>query len=136
MKRVVKYIAKDGTEFESSDACFNYDRSSKFAAALAVFMNNKLPDITEEEVKVSSRFLEAIYADPDAFLAVLESAQEPKRRGRPKKSRASAPKAIEVTNNEVEEKPVEVIQSTTPVVKKPITLSGAWRSFPTPKVLT
>ena len=36
----------------------------------------------------------------------------------------------------VEEKPVEVIQSTTPVVKKPITLSGAWRSFPTPKVLT
>jgi len=130
MKRVVKYIAKDGTEFESSDACFNYDRSSKFAAALAVFMSNKLPDLTEEEVKVSSRFLEAIYADPDAFMAVLESAKEPKRRGRPKKVRIETPKAIEAPNNKVEEKPVEAIQSITPAVKKPITLSKTWRTFP------
>lgn len=85
MKRVVKYIAKDGAEFDSSDDCNEHDRKTRYVSAIAKFVTDKLPGIQDTELAQLSKLWEIVYNDPSSILAVVEAAQEPKRRGRPKK---------------------------------------------------
>jgi len=135
MKRVVKYLAKDGTEFESVEMCSEHDRRYAFTIALTKFLTEKLPNVELEDLQKLDAVGDSIYKNPTSFLSVVEAAIEPPKRGRPRK---------DVKNTKIiSEKPVEIIPQvkntfesnsnsvTTPKINVAPhkTLSSAWRSY-------
>lgn len=144
MKRIVKYIAKDGTEFDSSEECNEHDRRVRFVNAIAKFVTDKLAEISDEDLAQMSRVWEIVFNDPAAMIAVAEAAQEPKRRGRPKKKKITIPVGIstEISKNSVDIKP-ELTKTTVnsenvkpnkveelKVVAKLPVVPKSWRSIP------
>ena len=133
MKRIVKYIAKDGTEFDSLEECSEFDRRARFSGALTKFLMEKFADVKDSELTALDRFWEIVYKDPSSFLAVVESAQLPPKRGRPRKVRTE-----EVQENISKNTVAEITTDIKPVVTKtkPVTvplhsmLNGPhWRGY-------
>ena len=114
MKRIVKYIAKDGTEFDSLEECSEFDRRAKFSGALTKFITEKFADVKDTELASLDRLWEIIYKDPSSFLAVVESAQLPPKRGRPRKVRTEIVLPEKISENTV----AEITTDITPVVTK------------------
>jgi hypothetical protein len=141
MKRIVKYIAKDGSEFDTSEDCNDHDRKTRFVSAIAKFVTDKLSDINDDELAQLSRVWEVVYNDPSSMIAVAEAAQEPKRRGRPKKKKVTistdtVKNSVDIKNELTTDKvnqTVEVVKvQETPALsyRQPV-VPKAWRSLPT-----
>lgn len=136
MKRVVKYVAKDGVEFDSVDNCAEHDRRVKFTSALTHFLTDKFPSVDLEELSKLDRVWDVIYKNPASFLSVVESAIEPPRRGRPRKDKnieetpAEKPQIQKIT---VE--PVANSDTPTPVVSKKFNVAtNPWRGYVGPPI--
>ena len=118
MHRQVQYIAEDGTIFSSPEGCAEYERHSKFMNALAGYIQNKFPDITEEALLCLEPLWIEIFNDPKSFHSVVTAALPAVKKGRPKSieepkilKKFEAPAVVENT-------PLELSQNTT----QPITV--------------
>ena len=84
MRRVVEYVAKDGSVFGSQEECSSYERHANYEAALATFITSKFPDITQETMNSMEVLFRTIFEDPNSFAPVMEAAMPKPKRGRPK----------------------------------------------------
>jgi hypothetical protein len=113
MHRQVQYVAVDGTIFSSPEGCAEYERHTKFMNALTVYIQAKLPTVSEDTLVCMEQLWIEIFKDPKSFLPVITSAMPPAKRGRPVQR-----KDTEILNN-LDPVEKEIIEELPPVPKLP-----------------
>lgn len=84
MKRVIRYAAQDGTQFESPDECEEHDRKTGFEQALFDFLSKHSDQLRGLDPNLP--IWDAIFDHAEDFQIVLDAAKKKKRRGRPRGS--------------------------------------------------
>lgn len=89
MRRIVQYVAEDGTPFDNPDKCAEYDRRKNFTDELVKFLTENFSTSTQDELMGMSKLWEFIYKDPEKFDSVLNAAKPKPKRGRPRKGESA-----------------------------------------------
>ncbi len=87
MQRIVQYVAKDGTPFQTPDECAEHDRLSGFREELFKFLVENFAAADQAEFNKMDLLWDVVYHNPERFQPVLDAATPKPRRGRPRKSK-------------------------------------------------